>query len=99
MNSEKTSMEWPLRFVYLWWTGFKVLCRWCAFGLVLGILWLPVGGLTHLIGSHAGRGIGVVFMILIAPIPFYFASRYLLLLGDKDRTTAESDMYGKPEAS
>jgi hypothetical protein len=98
MNPGRTSREWPLRFVYLWRTGFRVPCRWGAFGLVLGALWLPVAGLTSLIDSHAGRSTGVVFMILIAPIPFYFASRYLLLLGDRDRTTAGSDMHSRPES-
>jgi hypothetical protein len=82
------SMELPLRLGRMWWAGFKVLCRWCAFGIVLSVLWLPLAGLTRLVGDHVGRNLGIALTIVIAPIPFYLTSRYLLLLGDEDQAEA-----------
>jgi hypothetical protein len=81
-------MELALRFAHIWWAGFKVICRWLAFYIVLWLLWLPIVGLGYLIWNYVGRSLGVALITLIAPIPFYLTSRYLLLLGDDSPTDA-----------
>ena len=74
-----------LKLVRIWWAGFKVLCRWLAFWIVLVLLSLPAMGLAALVGDYAGYLLGTVFFVLIVPIVFYLTSKYLLLLGDNDR--------------
>jgi hypothetical protein len=91
MSLERTSAEISLRLAHIWWAGFKVLCRWGAFSLVLWVFWIPVAGLTYLIEDRVNHGLSTVLMILIAPIPFYLTSKYLLLLGDKHPTPAEAE--------
>jgi hypothetical protein len=95
-------MELPLRLAHMWWAGFKVLCRWAAFLIVLTILWLPTAALVSLVGDYVGQTLGVAFLLLVAPIIFYLTSRYLLLLGDesqdavanKERPTDASEQRG-----
>jgi hypothetical protein len=82
-------MELALRLAHIWWAGFKVFCRACAFYVVLGVLWLPVTGLAYLVWDYVGQSLAVAFILLIVPIPFYLTSRYLLLLGDEDQASAE----------
>jgi hypothetical protein len=82
-------MELTLRCAHMWWAGFKVFCRWCAFYIVLGVLWLPVTGLGYLVWDYVSQSLAVVLIILIAPIPFYLTSRYLLLLGNEDQASVE----------
>jgi hypothetical protein len=74
-----------IQFARLWWAGFKVLCRWLAFSIVLWILWFPAMGLTWLVGDVAGHVLGIAFFVSIVPVVLYFTSKYLLLLGDNDR--------------
>jgi hypothetical protein len=76
----EASMELTLRFAHMWWAGFKVSCRWCAFYIVLGVLCLPATGLGYLVWDYAGQGLAVALIILIAPIPFYLTSKHLHLL-------------------
>lgn len=71
-----------LRLAKVWWAGFKVLCRWGAFGIVLTILLIPAMALADLVHSNTGYIVGMIFVLLIVPIVFYLTSRYLLLLGD-----------------
>ncbi len=73
-------MELTLRFIHIWWAGFKVFCRWAAFLIVLTILWLPATALVGLVGDYVGQTLGVAFLVLVGPITFYLTSRYLLLL-------------------
>jgi hypothetical protein len=88
----EASMELTLRFAHMWWAGFKVFCRWCAFGMVLWAVGLPIGGLIYLIGLiGADSTLSVVFAILITPIAFYFTSKYLDLLGDENRAVVEDN--------
>jgi hypothetical protein len=82
-------MELALRFVHIWWAGVKVSCRWCAFYIVLGVLWLPITGLGYLVWDYVGQSLGVALILLIAPIPSYLTSKYLLLLGDEDQAPVE----------
>jgi len=91
-------METSLRLAQMWWAGFKVFCRWCAFGIVVWMLWLPLAGLSYLVGDHVDRKLAFVLMILLVPIPFYFASKYLLLLGDRDQDKT-GDEGGSGEAA
>ena len=88
MDTGKTSAGLMWRLARVWWAGFKVFCRWCAFGIVLSVLWLPLAGLTRLVGNHIGRNVGIVLTILAVSILFHLTSRYLLLLGDEDRGKA-----------
>jgi hypothetical protein len=90
-------MELTLRFAHIWWAGFKVFCRWCAFYIVVGVLWLPVTGLGYLVWDYVSQSLAVALIILIAPIPFYLTSKYLLLLGDEDRAVVEDN--GNPTES
>ena len=82
-------MDLTLRFAHMWWAGFKAFCRWCAFGIVLWILSLPIMGFAYLIGYFAGNYVGsifsTVFLVLVVPVVFYLISRHLLLLTDKER--------------
>jgi amino acid permease len=78
-------MELPLRLAHMWWAGFKVLCRWAAFLIVLTILWLPTVALVGLVGDYVGQTLGVAFLLLVAPMIFYLTSKYLLLLGDESQ--------------
>lgn len=71
-----------LKIVYIWWTGFKVLCRWCAFAIVLTILSAPAMALADFVHSRAGYVVGMIFLLFIVPIVFCLTSKYLLLLGD-----------------
>ncbi|MHC4165914.1 MAG: hypothetical protein ACYSWQ_03040 [Planctomycetota bacterium] len=71
-----------LKLVQVWWAGFKVLCRWCAFAIVLAILSVPAMALADLVHSWAGYVVGIIFVLFVVPIVFYLTSRYLLLLGD-----------------
>jgi hypothetical protein len=71
-----------LKLVHVWWAGFKVLCRWSAFGIVLTILSIPAMALADLVHSNTGYIVGMIFVLLLVPIVFYLTSRYLLLLGD-----------------
>ncbi len=77
-------MEMSLRLAQVWWAGLKVLCRWCAFGIVLSFFWFPLAALAYLVGGYVDRKLAFVLTILLAPIPFYFASRYLRLLDGGD---------------
>lgn len=78
-----------LRLAQIWWAGFKVLCRWSAFWIILAVLSLPAAGLTYVVGQYAGRILRVASLVLTVPIAFYLTSRYLLLLGDDDRSTPD----------
>lgn len=89
MDLRDASMELTLRFAQMWWAGFKVFCRWCAFYIVLGVLCLPVTGLGYLVGDYVSQSLAVALIILIAPIPFHLTSRYLLLLGNEDQAPME----------
>ena len=83
-----------LKIVRIWWVGFKVACRWGAFYMVLTILFLPVAGLTALVGDNAGGILSVVLavaIVLIVPIVFYLTSKYLLLLGGDDQDVTEGN--------
>lgn len=83
-----------LKFVRIWWLGFKVFCRWTAFYVVLAIVFLPAAGLVALVGDNAGGILSIalaVVMILVVPIVFYLTSKYLLLLVDDDHTVAEGE--------
>jgi hypothetical protein len=84
-------MELPLRLAHMWWAGFKVLCRWAAFLIVLTILWLPTAALVSLVGDSVGQTLGVAFLLLVAPIIFYLTSRYLLLLGDESQDAVANE--------
>lgn len=84
MDLREASMELALRFAHVWWAGFKVLCRWFAFYIVLGALWLPLAGIAYLVQDYTDGTFIVILAVLIAPVGFYLASRYLLLLGDED---------------
>jgi len=83
------------KLVRIWWAGFKVLCRWLAFCIVLVILWLPAMALTGLVGDYAGYVLGIILFILIVPIVFYLTSKYLLLLGDN----GQNDVRGAEAVS
>ncbi|MEN6426658.1 MAG: hypothetical protein ABFE13_14960 [Phycisphaerales bacterium] len=89
-------MEMPLRLARVWWTGFKVFCRWCAFGIVLWLFWLPLAGLAYLVDDYVAGSLAFVLAILLAPIPFYFTSKYLRLLDDRDEDTTQ-DRGSPPE--
>ena len=97
MDLREASMELALGFAHIWWAGFKVFCRWCAFYIVLGVLWLPITGLGYLVWDYVGQSLAVVVIILIVPIPFYLTSKYLLLLGDEDQASVE-DKEGPADA-
>ncbi|NLH43854.1 MAG: hypothetical protein GX448_18600 [Planctomycetes bacterium] len=88
----ETSMDMSIRLGRVWWTGFKVFCRWCAFGIVLTLLWLPLAVLTNFLGDSTAceRAVSVL-VLLLAPIPFYFASKYLCLLGDGNRPAPQGE--------
>ena len=91
--------KFVLKFVRIWWAGFKVCCRWLAFYIVLAIVFLPFAGLDALIGNNAGRILAVplvLFIILVVPIVFYLASKYLHLLGDDDRDVARGEQSPPP---
>ncbi|MCL5280553.1 MAG: hypothetical protein M1376_11665 [Planctomycetes bacterium] len=90
MDLREATMELPLRLAHMWWAGFKVLCRWAAFLIVLTVLWLPAAALVGLVGDYVGQALGVAFLVLVGPIVFYLTSRYLLLLGDEDQVAMES---------
>ena len=82
-------MELALRFAHIWWAGFKVICRWAAFSIVLQVVGLPLAGLAYLTSGYADS-ILIVVIILLTPIPFYLTSKYLLLLGDRDQDAEEA---------
>jgi len=91
-----------LKLVRIWWVGCKVACRWGAFYMVLTILFLPVVGLTVLVGDYAGGILSValaVVIVLIVPIVFYLTSKYLILLGDDDRDVAQGEENQPPSGT
>lgn len=91
-----------LKFVRIWWAGFKVFCRWMAFYIVLAIVFLPAAGLVVLVGDNAGGIFSVALVlviILVVPIVFYLASKYLLLLSDDDRDVAQGEENPPPSGT
>jgi hypothetical protein len=84
-----------LKFVRIWWEGFKVFCRWGAFYIVLLLLFLPATGLIVLVGDRAGHVLALMLFVVIAPVIFYLTSKYLLLLGDGNPRVAD-DEKGSP---
>jgi hypothetical protein len=80
-----------IKYVKIWWAGVKVFCRWCAFWIVLFILWLPAMALTDLVGTYAGYIFGMVVLLLIVPIIFFLTSKYLLLLGDEEQPVRDGN--------
>lgn len=67
-------------------------CLWFAFGIVLTLLWLPLAILASFLGDSAACEWTVsVLVLLLAPIPFYFTSKYLCLLGDENRPTPQGE--------
>lgn len=84
-------MDMSIRLGRVWWTGFKVFCRWCAFWIVLGVFSLPLTVLMCCLAGTGARAAGFVLVLLLAPIPFYFASKYLCLLGDESRPSPQGE--------
>jgi len=96
MESRERNQVLLLRLGRIWWAGVKVFCRWGAFWIVLGLLWLPAAILIHLVGEQAGRILAVAFLVLCVPVVFYLSSRYLLLLGEDDRDVHEPQESSSP---
>jgi hypothetical protein len=48
------------------------------------MLWLPLAGLAYLVGQYVDRKLALVLTMLLAPIPFYFAAKYLRSLDGGD---------------
>jgi hypothetical protein len=80
-----------IKYTKIWWEGFKIFCGLFAFGIVLFIVELPILALTGLVGEVAGRIIGIVFLVFLTPIIFYFISRYLVFWSGEERKLIKSD--------
>jgi len=90
------------RLAQIWWVGFKVMCRWFAFGIVLTVLFFPATALSEFVHSLAGHIVSIIYVLLIVPIVFYITSRYLLLLGDNapdmthdSESASKADQHGQ----
>lgn len=91
-------MEMTLRLGRIWWAGFKVMCRWYAFAVVLAVVFLPltgiIAGIAYLDPDYSNSSFLLPVFLLIAPIPFYLTSRYLLLLEDRQPPSGVAESPG-----